>query len=185
MTAFIHLYLTSLRHVFLGLPLFFLFPLWTSGQSLPGDVAGRLPEGVTDPTLDLPLSLPLYIPGQGLPGDVAGRLPEGVANPTLDLPLSLPLYIPGQGLPGDVAGRLPEGVANPTLDLPFSLPLYIPGQSLPGDVAGRLSEGVANPTPLSSTDLCRQWFLCLLPSTGPHCLSSLATGYRGFCPNSC
>ena len=26
------------------------FPLWIPGQSLPGDVAGRLPEGVANPT---------------------------------------------------------------------------------------------------------------------------------------
>ena len=32
-------------------------PLWIPGHSLPGDVAGRLPEGVASPTLGLPLLL--------------------------------------------------------------------------------------------------------------------------------
>ena len=54
-------------------------PLWIPGQSLPGDGAGRLPEGVS--LLHVFLGLPLWIPGQSLPGDVAGRFPEGVSAP--------------------------------------------------------------------------------------------------------
>ena len=66
-------------------------PLWIPDQSLPGDVAGRLPEGESLPHVFLgsPLSLPLWSPGQSLPGIVTCRLPEGVANPTLGLLLFL------------------------------------------------------------------------------------------------
>ena len=58
-------------------------PLWIPGQSLPGDVVGRLPEGMSLPHVFLGSSpLPLWIPGQSQPGDVAGWLTEGAASPT-------------------------------------------------------------------------------------------------------
>ena len=142
-------------------------PLWIPDQSLPGDVAGRLPEDESLPHVFLgsPLSLPLWSPGQSLADDVAGRLPEGVANPTLGLLLFLfPCGVQVRAcLVLSLAGFLRVWPIQPWV-FP-SLSSSVESRSEPAWwCCWQASWGVASPAPLSSADLCVHWFLiCCLP----------------------
>ena len=100
---------------------FLSFSSPVDSRSLPGDVAGGLPEGVANPTLGLPLCLfPCGFQVTAcLVMLLAGFLRVWPVQPWVCPSFSSP--VDSRSQPGDVAGRLPEGVANPTLGLSLFL----------------------------------------------------------------
>ena len=122
-------------------------PLWIPGpgQSLRGDVAGRLPEGVSTPC-----GLPLCLFPCGFQVRVfvvmvlAGFLRVSLLH-VVFFSFSSPVDSRSESS-WRYCWQASRGSLLAMWSFPLSLPLWIPGQSLPGDVAVRLPGGVASPT---------------------------------------